>query len=39
MKEELGREVDMEKVNEKLKKNFEDVFNVSIINHQKSFDR
>lgn len=31
IKEELGREVDVEEVKEKLKKNFEKVFNVSIV--------
>ncbi len=33
LKEELGRELDMEEVKEKLKRNFEKVFNVEIIHH------
>lgn len=38
IKEELGREVDVEEVKEKLKKNFSKVFNVSIVEaHQNSF--
>jgi lipoyl(octanoyl) transferase len=40
MKEELGREVDMEEVKQKLKNNFSKVFNVSITErHQNSFAR
>jgi lipoyl(octanoyl) transferase len=40
MKEELGREVDMEEVKEKLKANFSNVFDVSITEaHQNSFAR
>jgi lipoyl(octanoyl) transferase len=34
IKEELGREVNMEDVKEKLKKNFEKVFNVSIVERE-----
>jgi lipoyl(octanoyl) transferase len=34
IKEELGREVDVEEVKEKLKKNFAKVFNVSIVEKQ-----
>jgi len=38
IKEELGKEVDVEDVKEKLKKNFSKVFNVSIVEaHQNSF--
>ena len=40
MKEELGREVDIEEVKQKLKNNFSKVFNVSITEtHQNSFAR
>jgi lipoyl(octanoyl) transferase len=42
IKEELGREVDIEDVKEKLKRNFEKVFQVQIvpfIQHQNSFDK
>lgn len=42
IKQELGREVNVEEVKEKLKKNFEAVFNVTILpakGHQNSFDR
>jgi lipoate-protein ligase A len=34
MKEELGRDADMEEVKEKLKKNFSKVFGVSIVEKQ-----
>jgi lipoyl(octanoyl) transferase len=34
IKEELGREVDVEEVKEKLKRNFEKVFNVAIVERQ-----
>lgn len=36
MKEELGRELDMNEVKEKLKKNFEKVFNVEMTQHETS---
>jgi lipoyl(octanoyl) transferase len=36
IKEELGRAVDMEEVKDKLRKNFAHVFNVEIVNDQKS---
>jgi lipoyl(octanoyl) transferase len=42
IKEELGRDVDMEDVKEKLKRNFEKVFHVQIVpakEYQKSFDK
>lgn len=39
IKEELGREVNMAEVKEKLKQNFEKVFNVSIVEHQNSLLR
>ncbi len=42
MKEELGREIDVEEVKEKIKRNFEKVFHAEIVparQHQNSFDR
>jgi lipoyl(octanoyl) transferase len=39
IKEELGREVSVEDVKEKLKRNFEKVFDVIIVNHQNTFGR
>jgi lipoyl(octanoyl) transferase len=42
IKEELGREVDVEEVKERIKKNFEKVFNVQIVTaeqYQNSFDK
>jgi lipoyl(octanoyl) transferase len=37
LKEELGRTLDMEEVKEKIKRNFETVFNAKIVDDQKSF--
>ncbi len=37
LKEELGRALDMEEVKEKIKRNFETVFNAKIVDDQKSF--
>jgi lipoyl(octanoyl) transferase len=42
IKEELGREVNVEEVKERIKKNFEKVFNVQIVTaeqYQNSFDK
>lgn len=39
MKEELGREVSIAEVKEKLKQNFEKVFNIAIVEHQNSLVR
>jgi lipoyl(octanoyl) transferase len=37
LKEELGRALDMEEVKERIKRNFENVFNAKIVDDQKSF--